>query len=325
MKSFSTLDAHVAGEAVRLIVSGAPSLGGRTMMEKRERLRRQGEALRRALMLEPRGHAGMHGVLITEPVAETAQLGLLFMHAAGFPLFSGESVAGAVALALANRTLHTSTEDLRVDTPGGQVGVRAGLREDGTGTVELAAMPSFVLAPAAAVRVGSRAVRLDVAFGGELYAIVDSESVGVPVDAAHAHQLVRLGREIMAAIEESAVLATTGGAASKGVQGVVFTAPSRSEADLRTATVLQGGVLQRSPGLASICAVLAVLDAMGIVAADRPFTTEGIAGTTCAARVIERRVANDTTFVHPAVQTTVWPTGRHEFVVHDELTIELNE
>ena len=59
--------------------------------------------LRTLLMLEPRGHAGMHGAMLTEPVSPKAHAGLLSMHAAGFPLVSGEGVIGAVTIALENR------------------------------------------------------------------------------------------------------------------------------------------------------------------------------------------------------------------------------
>ena len=91
MTRIKTIDAEVAGEAVRLIVErravGARANDGReaelAAQERRE--------LRRLLMLEPRGHAGMHGAMLTEPVSPGSHAGLLSMHAAGFPLVSGEA------------------------------------------------------------------------------------------------------------------------------------------------------------------------------------------------------------------------------------------
>ena len=95
MKKFSTIDAHVAGEAVRLVVEGAPGVKGLRMADKLIWLRKNGEPMRKALMLEPRGHAGIHGALLTEPVTAGAHAGLLFMNGAGFPAFSGEGVMAA--------------------------------------------------------------------------------------------------------------------------------------------------------------------------------------------------------------------------------------
>ena len=68
MLTLKTIDAHAAGEPLRLIVDGFPSPRGKTMLEKRESVRRYADHLRRALMLEPRGHADMYGAILTEPV-----------------------------------------------------------------------------------------------------------------------------------------------------------------------------------------------------------------------------------------------------------------
>ena len=81
MRTFRTLDAHVAGEAVRLLVEGGPTVAGPTMQDKVAWMRKHAERLRQCLMLEPRGHAGMHGALFTEPATERAHAGLLFMNA----------------------------------------------------------------------------------------------------------------------------------------------------------------------------------------------------------------------------------------------------
>src|SRR5438552_1443945 len=119
MKKFATIDAHVAGETVRLLVGGAPSVAGSTMSEKIAWLRKHGDPLRRSLMLEPRGHAGMHGAMLTEPVSPRAHAGILSMHACGFPALSGEAVIAAVTIALENKLIEGELEQLVLDTPAG--------------------------------------------------------------------------------------------------------------------------------------------------------------------------------------------------------------
>jgi len=79
-----TIDAHAAGEPLRLIVEGFPYVEGRTILEKRERVRENFDHLRRALMLEPRGHADMYGALLTEPERPDSDAGVLFMHNEGY-------------------------------------------------------------------------------------------------------------------------------------------------------------------------------------------------------------------------------------------------
>ena len=77
MIRIKTLDAHAAGEPLRLIVDGFPPPQGRTMLEKREWVKKKADHLRRALMLEPRGHADMYGAVLTEPVSPGSHAGVL--------------------------------------------------------------------------------------------------------------------------------------------------------------------------------------------------------------------------------------------------------
>lgn len=300
-KRYKTIDAHVAGEAVRLLVEGAPGVKGRTMADKHAWLRRHGEPLRKALMLEPRGHAGMHGALFTEPVSATAHAGLLFMNAGGFPLVSGEGVIAAVAIGIAQKIIHVESADLYIDTPSGLLTVRPG---DGqAGRVAITGLSGFVQAAAVPIQFGGRTVPVDVAFGGESYAIADSEAIGIPLDADHVPELIRAPARLLSA--------------EVAVDGVIFTAPARHGGHLRTATVLSGGVLRRSPGVTGTIAVMAVLDAMGILEENADFINEGIVGTTLRGRILGHQTG-EKPMILPLVESSVSVTGYHEFVVEEE-------
>ena len=119
MTRIKTIDAEVAGEAVRLIVEGAPSVPGRTMAQKQNWLRKHGDGVRRLLMLEPRGHSGMHGAMLTEPVSPASHAGVLSMHAQGFPIVSGESIIAAATIALEHGLIEGVDGELLIDTPAG--------------------------------------------------------------------------------------------------------------------------------------------------------------------------------------------------------------
>ena len=75
-----TIDAHAAGEPLRLIVEGYPSPVGRTMLEKRSWVMEHHDALRRALMFEPRGHLDMYGAVLTEPVTSGSHAHINMVH-----------------------------------------------------------------------------------------------------------------------------------------------------------------------------------------------------------------------------------------------------
>jgi proline racemase len=331
MNRINTIDAEIAGEAVRLIVGGGPTVSGRTMWEKLNWLRRHGGELRRLLMLEPRGHAGMHGAMLTEPVSAGSHAGLLSMHAAGFPMVSGESIVAAVTIALEHGLIEGADEELRIDTPVGTF--RARPKPGGAGVsavappcaevnalgrrvtgVVVTGVPSFVHTAGLALRVGTRHVTVDIAFGGEFYAIADSESIGIPVDMANAAALIRMGREIKEAVESTVHVEHPLDGTLKDIQGSIFTGAPRADADLRSATVLDGEVLRRSPGVTGTAALMAVLDAMGLLTADVQFRHEGILGTILRGSVAGRREMDGMPAVIPVIEGSASVTGFHEFV-----------
>jgi proline racemase len=313
MIRIKTIDAEVAGEAVRLIVSGGPSVPGRTMREKLHWARRRSDDLRRLLMLEPRGHAGMHGALLAEPTSPDAHAGVVSMHSAGFPFVSGESIIAAVTIALENKLIEGVEDEVRIDTPIGVFRAVPRLNAGRVTSVAVTGVPSFVQSAGLGVRIGSRTISVDIAFGGEFYAIADSEAIGVPIEMTNGSVLVRMGREIQDAVESAIRIQHPAHPDIKGIQGTMFTGPSRGAADLRSATVLDGEVLRRSPGFTATAALMAVLDAMGVLAEEHSFTHEGVIGTTLEGRV-GKREDGDVPAIVPIIEGSASITGFHEFV-----------
>src|SRR5204863_1286998 len=95
-----TIDAHVAGEPLRLIVDGAPRPSGKTMAQKRDWMKRHADQVRRAVVLEPRGHRDMCAAMLTEPVAPGSDAGIIFLHNDGYPAVSGHGIIAATTIAL---------------------------------------------------------------------------------------------------------------------------------------------------------------------------------------------------------------------------------
>ena len=100
MLRIQTIDAHTAGEPLRLIVAGFPAVEGTTVLEQREFVRSRYDYLRRALMLEPRGHADMYGALLTPPERPGSHAGVLFMHNEGFSTMCGHGIIAMSTVAV---------------------------------------------------------------------------------------------------------------------------------------------------------------------------------------------------------------------------------
>lgn len=315
-----TIDAHVSGQPLRLIVDGFPAPRGKTMMEKRAWATRHADLLRRVAMLEPRGHRDMRGAVLTEPTTPGSHAGLLFMDGRGFGPMSGHAIIGATTIALERSLVVPGGDGCMVtfDTPAGAVQAVAERTPDGIASVSFAGVPSFVLGGGVAIALGARALRIDVAFGGAFYAIVDGESAGLPLDAAHAADLRRAGTAIARAAEAAVTVAHPLDRQLDGIEGTIFIGPPRGHAaDLRSVTVFADAALSRSASGTSTSAVMAVLDAMGLLAGDRPFVQESIIDTTMTGRVTGRTVVGEHAAIVPEITGSAWITGEHLFQVHD--------
>jgi proline racemase len=319
-----TIDAHAAGEPLRLMVEGMPRPVGKTMLEKREWMRRHADHLRRALMLEPRGHADMYGALLTEPVSPGAHAGVLFMHNEGFSTMCGHGVIAVTTIAI-ERGLLFDRQSIEVvlDTPAGTVYVRPRVVEAGgsprVDAVAFTNVPAFVYLPGQAVKVGTRVLRVDVAFGGAFYAIVDVEAVGVPLEIKRLPELRRVATEIKHAIESAVTVQHPTEPRITGIYGVIFTGPPDDpEAHLRNLTVFADAEVDRSPCGTGTSAVMAVLDAMGLLPNDRPFAHESLIGTLFRGRLLQRTQVGDLPAIVTEIEGSAWITGEHTFFIDDD-------
>ena len=327
-----TIDAHAAGEPLRLIVEGFPAPRGKTMLEKRDWVQRHADHLRRAIMLEPRGHADMYGAVLTEPVSPASHAGVLFMHNEGYSTMSGHGVIAVTTMAIERGLLMPGGDAGNVvyDSPAGTIRASAKIRARGAAeareageprveSVSFLNVPSFVLHGGLAVKIGARQIRADIAFGGVFYAIVDSEGVGLPIDAAHLPQLRRVGMDIKHAIEAAHAVVHPLEPGLRGIYGTIFTGPpSDNHADLRNVTIFADAQVDRSPCGTGTAAVMAVVDAMGLLGEDKPFVHESLIGTRFSGRVAGRTAAGEYPAIIPQIEGSAWITGEHTFLVDED-------
>ena len=315
-----TIDAHTAGEPLRLIVEGWAEPEGRTMLERRAWARARQDRLRRALMFEPRGHADMYGALLTKPERPDSDAGVLFMHNEGFSTMCGHGIIAVVTIAIERGLLPAPGDAITLDAPAGQIRARAVTRTHGgrrrVERVSFINVPSFVVAAGLPVAVNGRTVPVDVAFGGAFYAVADAEAVGLPIGPERLTELREAGMVIKRAVEAAMPVVHPTEAGLAGIYGTIFTGPpTRPGADLRNVTIFADREVDRSPCGTGTCAVLAVLDAMGLVDHTRPFVHESLIGTTFSARVADRAQVGDLAAIVPELSGEAWITGEHTFIV----------
>jgi proline racemase len=325
-----------------LIVDGFPRVHGNTILEKREWVRENCEDLRTALILEPRGHADMYGALLTEPENPDSDAGVLFMHNEGYSTMCGHGVIAVVTIALERGLIVPRGGDVVVlDSPAGPIRARATVTQqhapigtssasastgrrtaEGGGrvrtrvsSVSFTNVPAFVLHAAVPVRLGHRTLHADVAFGGAFYAIVDSEAAGIPVLPARLPELRRAGMEIKSAVESAVRVVHPEEPRLEGIYGTIFTGPAGDQADLRNVTIFADAEVDRSPCGTGTCAVMAVLDGMGLLRPDHTFVHESIIGTRFKGRIVRETFVSEMRAIVPEIEGEAWITGEHTFLI----------
>jgi proline racemase len=323
-----TIDAHVGGQPLRLLVDGAAKPTGAAAAQKAQLLRRHADHIRKAVVLEPRGHADMVAAQLTEPSTPGAHAGVVFMGSTGYPAMSGHGIVAVATIATERELIYASDAaggDVRLVFETGAGAIQARVRVERRAgrpradSVAFTNVPAFVYAAGLPVSVGGRELRVDVAFGGLFYAIVDTEAVGIPLTGARLPDLRRLAVEISAAVNSSTPVEHPVTSALSGVSGVVFTgAPHDPESHLRTVTVNAGGAVNRSPSGTGMSAVMSVLDAMGLLPETGAFVQEGLIGSLFRGRLIARTVVGERQAISTEIEATAWITGEHTFWLDDD-------
>ncbi len=292
------------------------------MLEKRAHAREHQDVLRRILMQEPRGHADMYGALLTVPERPDSDVGVLFMHNEGYSTMCGHGIIAVTTIAF-ERDLVTHADGrttLVFDAPAGQIRARATVAgaagQRRVREVSFTNVPSFVLAAGVPVTIGSRQLRVDVAFGGAFYAVVDAEAAGLAVVPQRLQELRTVGMLIAREVERILPVVHPLEPGLTGVYGTIFTGPPTvPDAHLRNVTIFADHEVDRSPCGTGTCAVLAVLDAMGLYIDGMPFVHESIIGTCFRATVASRTTVGDLPAIVPELTGSASITGDHTFIV----------
>ena len=317
-RMISTIDAHAAGEPLRIITAGLPPLPGATILERRRFMAEHLDEVRRVLLFEPRGHADMYGAVLTPPVTAGADYGVLFLTNEGYSTMCGHGVIALTTALLETGMLPRREPETAVtyDSPAGLIRATASLRDGQVSSVAFRNVPAFRYEDEVEVETSAGRVCVDVAFGGAFYALVDAASLGLRVVPEETPRLTRLGMEVKRAVERAVEVVHPEEAELFGIYGTIISAPPQSgSADGRNITIYAEGAVDRSPCGTGTSAKLASLYAQGRIGLDQPFVHESVIGTTFTGRVLgETQVGS-----FPAVETEIrgqgFLTGFHQFVV----------
>ena len=312
----SVIDAHTAGEPLRLITRGLPPIPGTTILEKRRHMREHLDHLRTALMLEPRGHADMYGCVLTEPCSEDGDFGVLFLHNEGYSTMCGHGVIALATIALETGLVKADGPEkvLRLDTPAGRVTAVAHLSAGAVERVTFRNVPSFVLLRDRVVEPeGHGPFRYDIAFGGAFYAIGGTEH---PLTPEHGSTLARLGSEIKRRVVQQEQMEHPFEADLGFLYGTILTGPPMDATrHSRNDCFFAEGELDRSPTGTGVSARAAIHYFRGEIGKNEAIEIESILGTTFTVRPVEEVSFGPHRAIIPEVAGRAFITGTSEFAL----------
>jgi trans-L-3-hydroxyproline dehydratase len=314
-----TIDAHTAGEPFRVILSGYPELEGQTILERRRAAQDHHDALRTALMWEPRGHADMYGCVLVPPETEGADFGILFLHNEGYSTMCGHGIIAITTVVLETGMLPATGPEtvVRIDTPAGLVTARGKMEGGRVTSVAFTNVPSFVLLSDRTVQApGLGSVRYDVAFGGAFYAFVDATEVGLTLGPESFQLLIDKGMAIKRAVMAAGGITHPFEEDLSFLYGTIFTGvPLSDGADSRNVCIFAEGEVDRSPTGTGVSARAAIHRARGELEVGEEMVVESIIGSRFTVRVLSETEFGPFPAVIPEVEGSASITGRHEFLI----------
>lgn len=312
-----TVEAHTEGLPVRVVTGGAGLFPGTTMAERREWFIENSDDLRTLLMCEPRGHGWLSGAILQPPTRDNADWGVLFIEVTGvLPMCGAGTIAVATVLVETGMVpVIEPVTTVRLDAPIGLITAEVVVSDGKAETVTIVNVASYAHALDQSVQVpGFGAVQCDIGFGGNFFAFVSAEDVGIAFERKRSDEFIAAGREIMAAVNEQ-LSPVHPGSGFRGCEHVVFLAADSGTSDARHVLINHPGWLDRSPGGTGTSALMAVRHARGQLGLNTDFVNESFIGTSFTGRLVEETTVGEHTAVIPTITGRSWLTATSQFML----------
>ncbi|MDP9412783.1 MAG: 4-hydroxyproline epimerase [Pseudomonadota bacterium] len=310
--TFFCIDGHTAGNPVRLVAGGAPLLRGGNMSERRQDFLARFDWIRTSLCFEPRGHDMMSGGFLYPPTRDDADCGILFIETSGCLPMCGHGTIGMVTFGLEHGLIAPREPGrLRLEVPAGVVDIEYSAEGDKVRSVKIRNVPSYLAARGIEVDVpGFGRISVDVAYGGNFYAIIEPQGPYRGLDDLGASRIVALSRSVRAAVREVYEPVHPLDETIRGVSHVLWAdAPNGEGADGRNAVFYGEGAIDRSPCGTGTSARLAHLAAQGRLAPGDEFVHESYIGSRFIGRVEEAVRIGDQPAIVPSIEGSAVATG----------------
>jgi 4-hydroxyproline epimerase len=318
--TFSCIDAHTCGNPVRVVSGGGPQLQGASMSERRQHFLKEFDWIRTGLMFEPRGHDMMSGSILYTPTREDCDVGILFIETSGCLPMCGHGTIGTVTVAIENGLVKPKTPGtLRLETPAGLVIAEYNQVGEYVESVRLTNVPAFLHSEDLAIDCPDLGlIKVDVAYGGNFYAIVEPQENYRDMADFAAGDLVRMSPILRKRMNEKYTFQHPDNPTIKGLSHILWTgAPKHPEADARNAVFYGDKAIDRSPCGTGTSARMAQLAAKGKLKVGDSFVHESIIGSLFKGKVVKEAKVGNHAAIIPSIEGWARVTGYNTIFIDD--------
>jgi len=319
--TFFCIDGHTCGNPVRVVTGGSvPRLAGATMFERRQHFIAEYDWIRTALMFEPRGHDLMSGTILYPPTRPDCDLGVIFIETTGCLPMCGHGTIGTVTIALEHGLVALREPGvLRLDTPAGLVEARFTRNGPHIDSVRITNVPSYLHGRDYEADVeGLGTLRVDVAYGGNFYAIVEPQERYSDLADVQPSDLIRWSPRLRQAFNARHRIAHPENPAIDRLTHVLWTGKAQTrEGSARNAVFYGDKAIDRSPCGTGTSARMAQLAALGRLKEGDIFVHESIIGSTFTGRIEGRTKLGNADAIIPSIEGWAHVTGLNTIFVDD--------
>ena len=319
--TFFCIDGHTCGNPVRVVGGGSiPALTGATMLERRQHFLAEYDWIRTGLMFEPRGHDIMSGSILYPPTRPDCDIGILFIETSGCLPMCGHGAIGTVTIAVEHGLAQPREPGvLRLDTPAGMVEARFLQSGPYVENVRITNVPSYLHGRDYEIDVeGLGALRVDVAYGGNFYAIVEPQPRFSDVADVQPSDLLRWSPRLRTAFNTRHSIAHPQYSAIDRLTHVLWTGKALTRRGSARNAVFYGDKgIDRSPCGTGTSARMAQLAATGRLREGEDFVHESIIGSTFVGRIEGRTKIGNRDAIIPSIEGWARVTGFNTIIIDD--------
>ncbi|RWM87100.1 MAG: 4-hydroxyproline epimerase [Mesorhizobium sp.] len=318
--SFFCIDGHTCGNPVRLVAGGGPPLEGATMMERRAHFLAEYDWIRTGLMFEPRGHDLMSGSILYPPTRPDCDIAILFIETSGCLPMCGHGTIGTVTMAIEHGLVKPKTPGLlRLDTPAGLVTAEYKQVGEYVEEVRITNVPSFLHAEGLTVECPQLGeIGVDVAYGGNFYAIVEPQKAYRDIADHSAGDLIAWSPVVRQRLNEKYAFVHPENPGIDRLSHILWTgAPTDSQANARNAVFYGDKAIDRSPCGTGTSARMAQLHAKGKLGTGDEFVHESIIGSLFKGRVEKEVTVAGKPAIIPSIGGWARMTGLNTIFIDD--------